>query len=127
MNIWTSSAEERFICDCEQEQGLSSAGPVRVDSREALDRVATWRAMTRVFLPRIELVVPELPENEVRERQARLDSLTDACGCGEGSAVALAGLGLYLAYALSIGPDLGAGGRPGALRSSCSWARRSAS
>jgi hypothetical protein len=82
-----------------------------VDSREALDRVATWRAMTRVFVPRIELVVPELPENEVRERQARLDSLTDACGCGEGSAVALAGLGLYLAYALSIGPDLGAWGQ----------------
>ena len=67
--------------------------------------------MARVFVPRLEIVAPELSENDLRERQDRLDRLTDACGCGEGSAVALAGLGLYLAYALSIGPALGVWGQ----------------
>jgi hypothetical protein len=90
---------------------VSGAHNFRLDSREAIDRALAGRAHLRMFPPRFEVVGALLPAGSASERQTRLDKLTDACGCGEGSAVALLALGAYLIYALTLGPSVGLWGQ----------------
>lgn len=89
---------------------MSDARIVRLDSRAAVERALSGRAYARVFPPRFEIASPALDADATREMQSRVERLVDACGCGEGSAVALLSLASFLTYALVLGPSVGVWG-----------------
>lgn len=89
---------------------MSANGVVRLDSRAAIDRVLESRAYLRVFMPRLEVAPPSLDEESAHALQARVDRLVDECGCGVGSAVALAALAAWLAYVAMLAPAFGVWG-----------------
>ena len=79
------------------------ATEVRLDSREAVDRVLAERVHLRVFPPRLSVASNALSEEGTRAWQARIDRLLEECGCGIGAAVALAAMGTYLVWVLTSG------------------------
>lgn len=83
---------------------------IRLDSREAVDRVLMRRVYLRVFPPQLTLETPGLDDGEQRELQSRLDRLGDACGCDSGTAMALLALGAYIVYLVAREAPITLGG-----------------
>jgi hypothetical protein len=83
--------------------------PVRLDSRDAIDRALAERVYLRVFPPRL-IVASSMSEDVTRSWQTRIDRLLDECGCGLGAAVALAAMGAYLASVFSSAASATVGG-----------------
>jgi hypothetical protein len=83
---------------------------VRLDSRASVERVLAARAYLRLFMPRLEVAPPGGDGESVRALQTRVDRLADECGCGLGAAVALAALGAWIVYAVTVAPAFGVWG-----------------